>query len=138
KLARFTMFLEERRGLHFEPLDYSSLHRWSVENLDDFWAALTEFSGVLFHDRAERVMASDGEMAGVRWFPGATLNYAEHVLLDRDGHRDTDMAILFEREDGVRESLTYGELRTRVAAARVGLLDLGVTAGDRVVALAPN
>jgi acetoacetyl-CoA synthetase len=77
-------------------------------------------------------------MPGARWFPGATLNYAEHALHPAEGGADGDTAIVALREDGRRVARTYGELRADVARARAGLVELGVGRGDRVVALAPN
>jgi acetoacetyl-CoA synthetase len=74
-------------------------------------------------------------MPGADWFPGSSLNYAEHAL--RHGG-DDDLAVIFHREDGVASSLTFGALRSRVAAFRAALASLGVSQGDRVVALVPN
>jgi acetoacetyl-CoA synthetase len=74
-------------------------------------------------------------MPGAQWFPGSTLNYAEHAL--RRG-ADDDLAVIFHREDDVASSLTFGALRSRVAAFRAALASLGVSSGDRVVALVPN
>ncbi|MBO0850640.1 MAG: acetoacetate--CoA ligase, partial [Pseudonocardia sp.] len=78
------------------------------------------------------------EMPGTEWFPGATLNYAEHALVEGDGRADDDIALVFAREDGLERAVTYRELRNEVARARTGLRALGVGRGDRVVALAPN
>ncbi len=74
-------------------------------------------------------------MPGAQWFPGATLNYAEHAL---STGADDDVAVIFEREDGLSSTHTYGSLRAEVAAVRAALVDVGVRQGDRVVALAPN
>ncbi len=77
-------------------------------------------------------------MPGARWFPGATLNYAEHALAPGPGRGDDDLAMIFVREDGLERTLRFGELRAQVGRARAGLVRLGVRRGDRVVALAPN
>ncbi|HEX7302872.1 acetoacetate--CoA ligase [Lentzea sp.] len=114
--------------------DYESLWEWSVSDLEGFWGAIAEYFDVRFHSAPERVLGS-AEMPGARWFPGATLNYAEHALR-RGG--DDDLAVIFHREDGVASSLTFGALRSRVAAFRAALASLGVSQGDRVVALVPN
>ncbi|GHH49360.1 acetoacetate--CoA ligase [Lentzea cavernae] len=114
--------------------DYESLWEWSVSDLEGFWGAVAEYFDVRFHSAAERVLGS-AEMPGVQWFPGATLNYAEHAL--RRG-ADDDLAVIFHREDGVASSLTFAALRARVAAFRAALASLGVSQGDRVVALVPN
>ena len=72
----------ERRGQAFA--DYDELWRWSVEEIEDFWAAIWEFCGVRASKPYEQVLSSH-EMPGARWFEGAELNYAENVLLaDRD------------------------------------------------------
>jgi len=44
-----------------------------------FWGAVWDYFQVLGHTPATAVLA-DAHMPGARWFPGATLNYAEHVL----------------------------------------------------------
>jgi acetoacetyl-CoA synthetase len=135
-MAAFRSWLLTHRGIHIED-GYQHLWRWSVDEPSQFWGALAEFLGVRFHDKPAGVLA-DASMPGARWFPGATLNYAEHALADGPGKQDGDLAVIFAREDGRAQELTYGELRAQVAAARAGLWRLGVRRGDRVVALAPN
>ncbi|GDY31241.1 acetoacetate--CoA ligase [Gandjariella thermophila] len=134
-MAAFRRWLRDHRGLDLP--DYDALWHWSVADLEAFWGAVAEFAGVRFGRRPERVLA-EAAMPGARWFPGATLNYAEHALHPVTGGAGGDLAVLFHREDGAEEVISYGELRARVAAARAGLAELGVRAGDRVVALAPN
>ncbi|WP_224389736.1 AMP-binding protein [Pseudonocardia sp. ICBG1293] len=137
-MARFTGFLRDNSGKVFDELDYAGLHAWSVNEPTRFWQAVADFCDVQFHEPPRAVAENLDDITTTTWFPGSTLNYAEHVLARRSGRHDEDIAILFEREDGLRESVSYGDLRTRVAAVRTGLVDLGVRRGDRVVALAPN
>ncbi|HET9303485.1 MAG TPA: acetoacetate--CoA ligase [Propionibacteriaceae bacterium] len=136
-LAKFARFVRERRGVAVEELDYASLHAWSVRDLDAFWSAAVEFLGVRFHSRPTRTLAS-AAMPGTRWFPGSTLNYAEHALTEGPGRGEDDLAVAFIREDGLERLLTYGELRDLVGRVRAGLVRLGVGPGDRVVAMLPN
>ncbi|OLF07647.1 acetoacetate--CoA ligase [Actinophytocola xinjiangensis] len=135
RMAEFRAWLRAERGVVVE--DYTQLWEWSTTELAGFWGALAEFLDVRFHDRAETVLA-DESMPGAVWFPGATLNYAEHALARAPGKADDDLAVIFDREDGRSERLTYGELRAQVAGVRASLAELGVGRGDRVVALAPN
>lgn len=132
RMAAFRRWLAAERGV--EVADYQALWEWSVTDLEGFWSALAEFLGVRFHSDYERVLDSS-TMPGAQWFPGATLNYAEHAL---STGADDAVAVIFEREDGLSSSLTYGALRAEVAAVRAALVDVGVKRGDRVVALAPN
>jgi acetoacetyl-CoA synthetase len=134
-MAAFRGWLAATRGLVLA--DYPALWRWSVTDLEGFWGAFAEFAGVRFHAAPARVLTGEA-MPGARWFPGATLNYAEHALAPGPGRGDDDLAVIFRREDGFRDQLSFGLLRQRVAAARAALASLGVGRGDRVVALAPN
>ncbi|MGH4020122.1 MAG: acetoacetate--CoA ligase [Pseudonocardiaceae bacterium] len=135
RIAAFREWLASTRGVQLP--DYDATWRWSVTDLEGFWGAFVQFAGVRFHSEPQRVLAG-ASMPGASWFPGATLNYAEQALSPAPGKGDDDVAVVFRREDGVREQLTYGALRSQVAAARAGLVELGVSTGDRVVALAPN
>ncbi len=135
RIIAFRSWLGETRGLDLP--DYDALWRWSVDDLAGFWGAFVQFANVRFHD-APRAVLADPSMPGACWFPGATLNYAEHALSPAPGKGDDDPAVVFSREDGRTERVSYGQLRSRVAAARAGLVALGVGRGERVVALAPN
>jgi acetoacetyl-CoA synthetase len=135
-LAEFSRFVCERYGLEFDDLDYASLYAWSIRDLDAFWSAAAEFLGVRFHAAPVATLGS-ARMPGAEWFPGSTLNYAEHALSNSAAAAD-DPAVLFVREDGLERIVTYAELRDLVARVRAGLIRLGVSRGDRVVALMPN
>jgi acetoacetyl-CoA synthetase len=136
-MAQFARFVAEQRLADVDEMDYSSLHAWSVDDLDGFWAAVAEFLGVRFRTPPQATHASLA-MPGTEWFPGATLNYAEHSLSDGPGRASDDLAVVFVREDGLERLVSHGELRDLVASVRAGLIRLGVRRGDRVVALMPN
>jgi acetoacetyl-CoA synthetase len=111
---------------------YTELFRWSVTDLEGFWQAIWDFFGLHAHTPHSRVLGRR-EMPGAEWFPGATLNYAEHML-----HPGAETAVVARsRTRGPRE-LSFDDLRDQVARARAGLQRLGVGRGDRVVAWAPN
>jgi acetoacetyl-CoA synthetase len=132
RLTEFMRWLGAERGLAFE--DYDALWRWSVDDLDGFWAAIWDFFGVRADGDRETVLASR-EMPGASWFPDTNLNYAEHVFAAKD---DTETAILHASELRDLEELSWGELRAQVAALAAALRGLGVERGDRVVAYLPN
>ena len=135
-VAGFARFVRSRLGVAVSDTDYSALHAWSVRDIGAFWSAVAEYLGVRFHDHAERALGA-ADMPGAEWFPGATLNYAEHALA-RDLGNDENVAIVFVREDGLERVVSFAELRDLVGRARAGLIGLGVGRGDRVVAYAPN
>src|SRR5688572_27788252 len=117
-------------GRGFE--SYDELWRWSVDDLEGFWAAIWERYGV--EGDYERVLGSR-EMPGAEWFPGARLNYAEHLLRGKD---DAAVAIVHRSELRDTAEVTWGELREQVERCAAGLRRLGVGEGDRVVAYLPN
>jgi acetoacetyl-CoA synthetase len=145
EMTRFIRYLGERDG--HEPRSYEELWRWSVDELEQFWASVWDFCGVQSSRPYERVLA-DRSMPGAEWFAGAQLNYAENMLTDlqradgdlRSGRRRDPDAIAVLHCSELRElsELSWGELSERVAAAAGGLRSLGVGRGDRVVAYMPN
>jgi acetoacetyl-CoA synthetase len=137
-IAEFARWVREHKGVELaSDTDYAQLHAWSVRDLEGFWAAAAEFLGVIFRDEPTAVLGSRA-MPGAEWFPGTTLNYAEHALTPGPGRQDADTAVVFAREDGLERTVSHAELREQVARARAGLVAAGVGKGDRVVALAPN
>ncbi|WP_341781367.1 acetoacetate--CoA ligase [Ectopseudomonas mendocina] len=125
-------FVSERHGLQLA--DYPDLHAWSVENREAFWQAIVDFFEIRFHTPGECVLREGPAMPDAQWFPGATLNFAEHLLRRRDGHP----ALVAIGEDGSREQLSYAQLAAHVAGLQRALRDAGVGLGDRVAAVMPN
>src|SRR5690554_2986553 len=117
---------------------YGDLWRWSVADLEGFWSAVAQDLGVRWHERPERALAGgDRAMPGARWFPGATLSYAEHALAHWSAHPDA-VAVIGHSQTRAPSELTGGELVDAVGRAAAGLRRLGVGPGDRVAAYAPN
>ena len=67
-------------------------------------------------------------MLGVKWFPGARLNFAENLLRFRDDRT----ALVFRSEVSAPRRLTYAQLYDQVARLAKSLRDSGVGVGDRV------
>jgi acetoacetyl-CoA synthetase len=133
QMGRFQDWIAAERGVAAD--DFDALFRWSVDDLAGFWSAIWDFFGVRAHTPYERVL-SERVMPGARWFEGATLNYAEHMVgADEDAASVAVVACSQTRE---RAELTFADLREQVARARAGLERLGVGPGDRVVAYLPN
>jgi acetoacetyl-CoA synthetase len=132
-LTRYRRWLESERGVSCA--SYDELWRWSVESVDAFWASLAQFADVRFASGGD-VVLGDRSMPGAQWFPGATLNYAEHIFRGRSAD-----AVAIRHASESRPELgvwTWGELREQTAAIAAGLRAIGVGPGDRVVAYMPN
>src|SRR3954449_11137363 len=135
RLGAFMAWAAAREGRSLS--DYDEVLAWSLEDLEGFWSSFADWYGVRWQATATRALGR-AEMPGAQWIPGGRLNYAEHVLYPPAGADKDDVAVVFAREDGLRRSMTWRELRTEVAAVRRWLSDAGVGVGDRVAALLPN
>jgi acetoacetyl-CoA synthetase len=113
---------------------YDELWRWSVDDVEAFWASLWDWFEIDASVPYERVLGRR-EMPGAEWFPGARLSYVEHMFR---GHADDAVALVHASELRPLGETTWGELRMQTAAIRAGLVELGVGRGDRVVAYMPN
>jgi acetoacetyl-CoA synthetase len=112
--------------------DYDALWRWSIDDLEGFWAAVWEDLGV--EGSYEAVLGSRA-MPGAEWFPGARVSYAEHLFR---GKPDDRVAIRAASELRPVQEWTWGRLRSETARIRAGLVARGVREGDRVCAYLPN
>ena len=126
-------------------LDYEQLHRWSIEQREEFWPAVWRFCGIVAEERPggdpwDRVaqgidrMAPPDRLLGPRWFIGAQLNFAENLLR----YNDEREALVSWSEEGRRSSMTYAQLQHEVAIAAAALRGVGVRSGDRVAGFLPN
>jgi acetoacetyl-CoA synthetase len=134
RIGDFLRFLDSSRGLTFA--SYDDLWRWSVSDLSGFWRAVWDYFDVLSDEPPTQVLA-ESTMPGARWFPGTRLNYAEHVLR-MPGMGDDDPVVLAWSQSRAPVTLTASQLREEVRRVRAGLVRLGIGAGDRVAAYAPN
>ena len=135
QITRYMRWLANERGKRFA--SYDELWRWSVEDLEAFWASVWDFFQVRAHSPYTSVLRpspTGSRVEGARWFEGAQLNYAEHCLRRRDEHP----ALIAVHESESTTTTTYAELWRRTAQIAAGLRRLGVRRGDSVAALLPN
>jgi acetoacetyl-CoA synthetase len=131
-LQHYINWLSEQKGLSF--VSYHQLWEWSVNEVSAFWESLVEYFNIQFHSPYKEVISED-DMPYVKWFEGATLNYAEHIFSQKQAGRP---AILFESEAHLMEATSWEQLEDRVARMAAYLRSIGVQKGDRVVAYLPN
>jgi acetoacetyl-CoA synthetase len=134
RISDYMRWLKDEKDVALS--DYDELWEWSVTDLEGFWASIWEYCGIKASKPYERVLGKRG-MPGAEWFPGAELNYAEHVLRHAADHPDGP-AILHQSEVRPLGEVSWGELQQKTAALAAGLRELGVQRGDRVAAYLPN
>ncbi len=129
---QYRRWLQDTRCLEFE--NYAELWQWSVDNIEDFWESIWQY----FHVQSSTPYTSvlvGRKMPGADWFPGAHLNYAEHVLRNE---AKGGTAILHCSETRALESLSWSDLGTQVRKVATQLRQMGVGKGDLVAAYMPN
>ena len=131
-LTRYARWLAERHSVETD--GYHELWRWSVTELEAFWASIWEFFDVRASSAYVRVLGRRA-MPGAEWFAGAALNYAEHTFRDRDPEV---VAVRHASELRPLTETTWGELAARTQRLASALRGAGVGPGDRVVAYLPN
>src|SRR5713101_3720077 len=130
--THYMQWLEQEKGLSFHSRD--ELWQWSVDNLEDFWAFIAEYFHVKFSQPYTAVL-TERKMPGAEWFPGARLNFAEHVFRNATSERP---ALVFRSERHELVEVSWSELRQKAGAVARALRAMGVQQGDRVVAYMPN
>src|SRR5246127_5025434 len=133
-VTAFIRWLARERGLDFEDGGYPALWRWSVTDLDGFWQAVWDYCGIEASVPPTAVLGRRG-MPGAEWFPGARLNYAQHVL--RGEQRGGD-ALWTLSETRPLTGISWESLAGQVRVLATQLRELGVVPGDRVAAWMPN
>lgn len=115
------------------PADFATLYQWSIDNRELFWSELWEFSNIV-GTRGPTTLTETNPFKDSKWFSDSSLNFAENLLR----YDDEYVAIVERNESGQRQTLTYAQLRQRVASFSAHLRKLGIRKGDRVAAWLPN
>ena len=128
---KFARFAGDRSGIDLS--DPDALHDWSIEHRGAFWSAVWDFCHVV-GEKGDRLMENPDAMPGARFFPDASLNFAENLLRqDGDGP-----AILFRAENAHSSEMSWTDLRALVSRLQQAYRASGVGKGDRVAAMMPN
>lgn len=133
-LAQYMQWLKQTRGLDFP--SYGALWRWSVSDIEGFWASIWDYFQVQ-SDRPYKKVIDRRVMPGARWFEGSRLNYAEHLLRAESKNGDR-MVFHHLSENRPLGHMSWTELGRQVRILATQLRALGVVPGDRVVSYMPN
>ena len=128
-------FCEERTGRPFT--DHAAFHAFSVTEYRQFWRLFLDWSGLLYEGTPEPA-CTDDSCERATFFPGVRLSYAENLLRIDTPHEGERLAVVAHGDARPTERLTRRELRSRVRVLAAELHRLGVSPGERVVAVAPN
>ena len=131
-LTDYMRWLAANRNLQFA--DYDALWRWSVSEIESFWASLFDYFQLVYSQPWETVLVQR-TMPGADWFPGMRLNYAENIFARMTDERPF---LRYKAEDQPLVDMSWAEVYAQTNRLAQLMRNLGVQAGDRVVAYLPN
>ena len=131
-ITAYMRWLRNEKDLIFD--NYDQLWQWSVNEIENFWESLWEYFNVEASQPFVQVLP-ERKMPRADWFPGAKLNYAEHVFRNMTDERP---ALIFHSEIQPIMEISWEQLHRNVSGVAAGLRRLGVQRGDRVASLMPN
>ena len=131
-MAAFIDFVNRKYGLKLE--SYWQLHKWSVDAIPDFWAAMWQFADIRSSRGYDVVVDDLAKFPGAKWFLGAKLNFAENLLKFQDDRP----AFVFRGETKKTARMSYAQLYSNVARLAKWLRSQGLQPGDRACAYMPN
>ena len=112
--------------------DYQSLHKWSIDNKEDFWRFVFDDSGVIGSLGEQGII--DERFLESRFFPDAQLNIVETLLKGSD-----DQIVITEiAENGEQRKFSRSQVRRIANQVAFGLQQIGVKEGDVVSAIVGN
>jgi acetoacetyl-CoA synthetase len=134
-LAHYMKWLDETHGKPFA--SYHELWRWSVTDIEGFWASIWEYFKV-DSETPYRQVLDRRVMPGARWFEGSRVNYAEHLLRHEAAAAPDEIVFHHVSENRPLSTMTWHELGRQVRILATQLRAMGVVPGDRIVSYMPN
>lgn len=120
-----------QRELELE--SYGALHRFSVKEREAFWSRVLDHLGIVFETSPERILDLANGAERPRWLPGAMLEITRSCFTAPP----EDPAVVFGREDGTVERISYRQLEEDVDRFARGLTERGFAPGDSVALYMP-
>jgi acetoacetyl-CoA synthetase len=134
-VAHYMTWLRESQRI--EVADYEALRKWSVTDIEAFWASIWDYFKVQSATPYKQVL-DRRIMPGAKWFEGSRVNYAEHLLRYEAKASASDVAFHHLTETRPLQTMGWAELAGKVRILATQLRKLGLKPGDRVVSYMPN
>lgn len=115
--------------------NYNDLHQWSIDYTTEFWQTIVDLHPVIFHSPASNVIVKGQHPIDTQWFTGATLNYAENLLMPV---LQLEEALIAYTEANERKAISGKELYQQVAQVAAFLKTKGIAKGHRVAGIVSN
>ena len=131
-LFKFEKFISKKYKKTFNK-DFEKIHKWSVNNSQNFWDSIWDFSSVKGDKNKQKHKRSSKFYKNI-FLPKSKLNFTENLLTKNNN----DKAITFISENGYRETKSWKKLNSNVNKISLFLKKLKIKPKDRVAAYMPN
>ncbi|KAL7282438.1 hypothetical protein ACG7TL_003909 [Trametes sanguinea] len=121
--------------------NYYDLYKWSTENIDLFWSAVWDDTGIVGHKGGHVVDTNAAPPENPSWFKEARVNYAENMLRERSPDK---IALIQGIEPEPKHPkpdvrrVSYAELYALVSDLVSAFLAHGLQPGDRIASYSSN
>jgi len=126
-LYRFLAYVNQKHELTLN--DYGSLHKWSIENLEDFWMSVALFFEIKFSSKPSKICESKIPFYKTKWFSNSALSYSSHLIRYA---KPESTAIIYKNELGKKVVISWSTLLARVVEIKQQLISAKVQKGDVV------
>lgn len=107
--------------------------RWSVTEKESFWEKTMTALGIVFSKKWHTLLDVTEGVETAKWLVGAQMNIVDSCFQNSS----SDKAISFQKENGVLEKKSFGELETLVNKASNALFEWGLKERDVVAIFMP-
>ena len=119
-LFKFESFLNKKYSIDYQN-DYEQLWKWSINNIEEFWKSIWEFSNVK-GKLGKKLFQPSSIFYKNEFLPDSKLNFAENLL----SKSDNTIAITFISENGYKEDKTWNGLKKDVVKLSQWLKSVGI------------
>lgn len=113
--------------------DYDELYEWSIKDRPEFWRTTTEKLGILFSESPQSILDVSAGVTQPDWLSGATLNIVESCF---KAEPDSP-AMVCSSPDGSLDTISVGELRSRLMRVAGAIRQNGFGKGDALAIVMP-
>lgn len=132
-LSKYKEFLKSNNKIIFS--SYDELHKWSINEIEDFWLSIVEFFKIEFDKPPSSVYRFDKNFIETLWFTDSKISYSRNVF--KNDNLKTP-AIKYQDENGDYFEITWNSLKLKTLEFQKILIKNNVQIGDRVVAYCSN
>ena len=132
-LSKYKAYLKSNNKLIFS--SYNELHKWSINEIEDFWLSIVEFFKIKFDKTPTSIYKFNKNFIDTLWFTDSKISYSRNVF--KNDNLKTP-AIKYQDENGNYFEITWNSLKLKTLEFQKILIKNKVQIGDRVVAYCSN